>query len=416
MTLTPVVSRWAFDPALLGRRMCFISGPRQVGKTTLVQLFLKRLKQEQNYYNWDTLDVKRRFIENPLFFLENIPEPVPSMAKRKGIKHWVVFDEFHKHPRWKDTLKGLFDEFGSSIRFIVCGSARLDLFRKSGESLLGRYFHFRMFPLGPKDVAEGEKFHVTRSWNPSESIISDQPPKKFKQAVDDLYRLTGFPEPFLTGREDFYRRWRDEHLSILATEEVRDLSKISDLMRLQYLTFLLPEKVGSILSLNNLAQSLSCAHSTVNTWLDALEQVYMIFRLPPYMGKLSRTIRKEKKAYFWDWGVIEDKGKRFENFLAVQLMRTVSAWTEWGWGAFNLFYVRTKDGKETDFLITKDRKPLILVEAKLSGAGLDSSLLFFKERLSVPLAFQVIWDEDYLRQLRPGLFVIDIFRLLKLLV
>lgn len=142
--------------------------------------------------------------------MENIPEPIPSRdraGKSTEIKYWVVFDEFQKYPCWKETLKGLFDEFGSSIRFVVCG---------------------RLF-----------------SFNP--------PSKEFKEAVYDLYRLTGFPEPFLTGREDFYRRWRDEHLSILATEEVRDLSKISDFVRLQNLTFLLPEKVGSTLSVNNLA-------------------------------------------------------------------------------------------------------------------------------------------------------------------
>jgi predicted AAA+ superfamily ATPase len=273
-----------------------------------------------------------------------------------------------------------------------------------------------MFPLGPKDIAEGESYQVSQAWSPLKPLTFDQPSKKFREAVQDLYRLTGFPEPFLTGSEDFYRRWRDEHLSLLATEEVRDLSKIWDLTRLQNLALLLPEKVGSILSLNNLAQSLSCAHSTVSTWLDALEQVYMIFRISPYIGRLSRAIRKEKKAYFWDWGVLEDRGKRFENFLAVQLMRTVSAWTELGWGSFSLSYVRTKDGRETDFLIIKDRKPFILVEAKWSETSPDHSLLYFKERLSTPLAFQVVWEKDFIRQMNPGLFVIDLYRFLNLLI
>jgi predicted AAA+ superfamily ATPase len=263
---------------------------------------------------------------------------------------------------------------------------------------------------------EGWKFNPSSSWNPVEPPSFPRAAREFKDALRTLYHLTGFPEPFLAGKKDFYRRWRDEHLSLLATEEIRDLSKISDLVRLQTLTFLLPERVGSPLSMNNLAQLLSCAHVTISTWLDALEQVYMIFKVPPFTGKLSRAIRKEKKVYFWDWGVIEDEGKRLENFLAVQLSRAISAWKEWGWGTFGLYFVRTKDGRETDFLITRDQKPLILVEAKLSGTTPDDSLKFFKERLSVPLAFQVIWAEDSLRQVSPGLFVIDIFRFLNLLI
>jgi len=166
-----------------------------------------------------------------------------------------------------------------------------------------------MFPLGPRDVVEGEKFKPTASWNPLEPPSFSKPAQEFKDALRNLYHLTGFPEPFLAGRKDFYRRWRDEHLSLLATGEIRDLSKISDLVRLQTLAFLLPERVGSILSINNLAQSLSCAHVTVSNRLEALERVHMIFKVPPYTGKLSRAIRKQKKVYFWDWGVIEDEGK-----------------------------------------------------------------------------------------------------------
>ena len=178
-----------------------------------------------------------------------------------------------------------------------------------GESLLGRYFLFKMFPLGPRDVVEGGKFKPTASWNPLEQPSFSKPAQEFKDALRNLYHLTGFPEPFLAGRKYFYRRWRNAHLS-----------------------------------------------------------------------------------------------------------RAISAWKEWGWGTFGLSFVRTKDGRETDFLITRDQKALILVEAKPSGTNPDDSLRFFKEKLSVPLAFQVIWSEDLLRQVRPGLFVIDIYRFLNLLM
>ena len=396
--------------------MSFIAGPRQVGKTTLAQIHLKQVRQEKNYYNWDTITVRKRFARNSLFFLENIPQPPPPAGPAGKPGYWVVFDEFHKHPKWKELLKGYFDEFGHFIRFVVCGSARLDMFRRSGESLLGRYFPFKMLPLGPKDLVEGKKFSFRSLWRPDRNPDFTVPSGEFIEAAENLYRLTGFPEPFLAGRKDFYRRWQNEHLSLQTTEEIRDLSRISDIVRLQNMVFLLPERVGSILSLNNLAQTLSCAHGTISTWLDAIEQVYLIFRLPPYIKKLSRLIRKEKKAYFWDWGMLDEGGKLFENFLAVQLMRTVSAWSELGWGKFNLYFVRTKDGREADFLVTMDEKPLILVEAKISETAVDPSLVYFKERLETPYAFQVVHTRDLLRQAAPGVFVIDVFRFLMLLV
>jgi uncharacterized protein len=416
MKISPVIAHWAFDPEFLGRRMSFLTGPRQIGKTTLALRMLERLGQEKNYFNWDTVTVKRRYAQNPVFFLENIPEP-PPVSKRKNMPEYIiVFDEFHKNLKWKQLLKGYYDEFGSFVRFVVCGSARLDVFRKSGESLLGRYFITKMHPLGPKDIVNGERFQLSSLWNPEDRLDAASPSGEFRETVEDLFHMTGFPEPFLKGRKDFYRRWRDEHLSLLATEEVRDLSRISNFAGLQTFALLLPERVGSTISINNLAQTLSCAHATVNTWLDAFEQVYMVFRIPPFTENLSRAVRKEKKVYFWDWGVVEDEGKRFENFLAVQLLRTISAWTEWGKGSFGLHFVRTKDGRETDFLITKERKPFILIEAKLSGTAMDRSLLYFRERLSPLLAFQVIWGKDILRQVSPGVFLIDIFRFLSLLV
>ncbi len=414
MKIIPVVKKWALNPEFLAGRMSFISGPRLLGKTTLVTEFLKEIGQEKNYYNWDTLTVKRKFAQNPLFFIENIPEPVPTVTDGFP-KYWVVFDEFHKHPKWKELLKGYYDEFHHFIRFVVCGSASLDTYRKGGESLLGRYFLFRMFPLGPRDITEGDRFEIGNVWNPNEKPEVQEVSSEFEEAVRSLYELTGFPEPFVMGTREFYNRWRDEHITLLTTEEVRDLSKISDIFRLQTLVFMLPERVGSLLSINNLAQDLSVSHRTVSLWLDALEQVYLIFRIPPYSVKLSRAIKKEKKLYFWDWGLLEDAGKRFENFIAVQLMRSVSAWKEWGWGNFSLNYVRTKDGREADFLVVKDGKPLILIETKVSELLVDKNLLYFKERLNVPLAFQVVLKGKVAKQVEPGVFVLDAARFLGLI-
>jgi uncharacterized protein len=407
------IKDWALNPLFLGRRMSFIAGPRQVGKTTLVQGYLQHIKQEHLYYNWDTVTTKRKFSENQLFFLENIPEAVPAPNHSAMPSFWVALDEFHKHPDWKMVLKGYYDEFGHFIRFVICGSARLDYFRRSGESLLGRYFLFKMYPMGPKDVLNAEDFDPHSAWIPGKKIPSAEPDAAFKEAVGQLMSLTGFPEPFFAGSMEFYRRWQDAHISLLTSEEVRDLSKISDIARVQLLSSLLPERVGSPLSVNSLTTSLRCAHATVKNWLEALAQIYLIFFIPPYASSLARSIKKEQKIYFWDWGIHQDGGKRFENFLAVQLMKAVSAWNECGLGKFSLQYVRTKDGRETDFLITNQGKPILLVEAKTSDKHLDKNLVYFKEKTGATLAFQVVMRADGLfSQKAPSVFVIDVNRFL----
>jgi uncharacterized protein len=396
--------------------MSFIAGPRQVGKTTLVQRHLRHIHQEGLYYNWDTVTTKRRFSETRLFFLENIPEPVPAPDHSIMPRFWVTLDEFHKHPDWKEVLKGYYDEFGHFIRFVVCGSARLDFFRRSGESLLGRYFLFRMHPMGPRDVLTTEGFDVRSAWIPGEKIPMVDPDAAFREAACQLLSLTGFPEPFFAGKKEFYRRWQDAHISLLTSEEVRDLSKISDISGIQLLASLLPERVGAPLSINALAMTLKCAHSTVKNWLQALAQVYLIFFVPPYASSLARSIKKGQKVYFWDWGIHRDQGKRLENFLAVQLMKAISAWNECGLGRFSLFYVKTKDGRETDFLVTNEEKPVLLVEAKTSDEHLDKNLVYFKEKTGATLAFQVVMGADgLLKQKAPSVFLIDVHRFLMLL-
>ena len=410
------IKHWALNPAFLGRRMSFIAGPRQVGKTTLVQGYLQDIKQEYLYYNWDAITTKRKYSENQLFFLENIPEAVPAPNHSSIPRFWVALDEFHKHPGWKEMLKGYYDEFGHFIRFVICGSARLDFFRRSGESLLGRYFLFRMYPMGPRDILSSGDFDPHSAWVPGKKIPLDDPDEAFKEAVGQLISLTGFPEPFFAGTMEFYRRWQDAHISLLTSEEVRDLSKITDIARIQLLASLLPERVGSPLSINSLTTSLRCAHATVKNWLEALAQVYLIFFIPPYTSSLARSIRKEQKIYYWDWGIHRDEGKRFENFLAVQLTKAVSAWNECGLGTFSLHYVRTKDGRETDFLITNEGKPVLLVEPKISDAHLDKNLVYFKEKTGAKLSFQVVMKADgLLSQKAPSVFVMDVNRFLSLL-
>ena len=290
----------------------------------------------------------------------------------------------------------------------------LDYFRQSGDSLVGRYFLFKMNPLHPNDLT-GAILDRDSAWHPNSLITFDEPDVSFQGATDHLYNLTGFPEPAFVGTKEFYERWKNNHISLITSEDVRDLSRIENIQKLQTLVFLLPERVGSPLSLNNLKNTLGCAHASVQNWLEVLKKVYLLFDVAPYSAHLARSVRKERKFFFWDWGLLEDMGKRFENFVAVQLKRAVSTWTEWGKGDFRLMYVRTKDGREVDFVITENEKPLLLIECKKSGITLSSNLKYFKDRLKVPLAFQVIETPGHLKQVDQSTFVLGLDRLLKVL-
>jgi len=400
------VLEWALSEEALRGRMAFIAGPRQIGKTTAVERFLSSRGQRQLYYNWDTSTVRRRYAANPLFFVEDLPPEIP--------RPWVVLDEIHKYPKWKNLLKGYYDEWRRKIQFIVTGSARLDLFRRSGDSLVGRYFLYRMLPLGIREVAASSQFPA--EWSPEkelESIPSAAPGAG--AAVEKLVDLTGFPEPFAVGTRQFYNRWRENYISLVLQEDLRDLTKITQIQKLETLLYLLPERVGAPLSLNALRRPLETAYGSVRTWLDALEMVYLVFSVPPWTLRLSRSVLKERKHYFWDWAMAADPGKRFENFIAVQLQRAVAGWNEKGQGPFQLFYLRTKDGLEVDFAVADRGGVRLLVEAKESDVTLSKNLPFFRERTGAKVAVQVVRRKGFCLQKGKGLYVMGADRLLSLL-
>jgi predicted AAA+ superfamily ATPase len=401
------VTEYAFSEHVLQGRMAFLAGPRQIGKTTAAQRFLSQHQQPQTYYNWDTPTVKRRYAQNPLFFVEDLPPERPSS--------WVVLDEIHKVPKWKNLLKGYYDEWHEKVRFIVTGSARLEFFRKSGDSLVGRYFLFRMLPLGIREVASGEMKNCA-IWSPEEDLraIPSVGPQ-VSHAVDALLELTGFPEPFAVGTQSFCTRWREHHCSLILQEDVRDLTRIAHIRKLETLLYLLPERVGAPLSLHSLCQPLEAAHRSVQTWLEALQVVYVVFFIPPWQKRLARSVRKERKCYFWDWGMVEDPGRRFENFLAVQLQRAVASWNERGLGPYALHYLRTRDGQEVDFAVTTRKQVVFLVEAKAQDTSLSKSLPVFQEKVQAKWAFQVIRQPGACTQKGKGLYVIGADRFLSLL-
>ena len=371
-----------------GRQMRFIAGPRQCGKTCLAKNFLARHNLENNYFNWDQRKIKISYRENPLFFLAQISENLTH----KSDKTWICFDEIHKIPAWKNILKDYFDTYEDKMNFIITGSARLNLFRKSGDSLVGRYFLFHLMPFALKELIKSK---VAWHFNNSATIWLKKILNKnnYEQsALEHLLAFSGFPEPLIKGSKAFANKWRFDYIDHVLQEDLRPLTKVAEIENIANLFYLLPERIGSPLSLNSLREDLAVSHATIKNYLQALKLVYMVFTLKPYYKKLNRTLRKEEKVYFYDWTRAKNKGAQFENYIAVELLIIINLWNDAGLGRFELFYIRNKEKQEIDFLIVHNDKPWMLIESKLKKNPIVSHCYTFAKKLGNPPIVQLVLE------------------------
>jgi len=275
------------------------------------------------------------------------------------------------------------------MTLLVTGSARLGLYRKSGDSLVGRYVSFQMFPVGLPEIADEFSFVIDDERPIADGrVFLDKARKakadRYTDALEKLLRFGGFPEPLLRASPRFLNRWQQDYRTLLTREDVRDLSRISDIRGLEHLVTLLPSKVGSLLSVNSLSEDLSYSHRTVAHWIEMLKEIYLVFTIRPWQRNVTRAIKKEPKLYFFDWSSLEDPGARFENMTAVTLLRMAARFTERGLGRFEIYYVRDKEKREVDFLLVKDNVPIALFEAK-TGDDADMAMgRRFAAMLGVP--------------------------------
>lgn len=359
------------------RQMAFLSGPRQVGKTTLANAVLPKAK----YYNYDR--------PKDALLLGAGPDALASDADLSSpaqVKNGIVFDEIHKFPGWKRFLKGFFDVYGEELHVAVTGSARLNVYKRGGDSLMGRYFPYRIHPFSVGELAGGaislDELHRT-------------PKVVDRQIVDGLLRFGGFPEPFLAGSDRFYNRWKNTRHELVFHEDLRDLSRVQDIRGVRALADLLAARVTGGINFSGLATDLQITPDTVKSWIELLESVYEVYMIRPWSRNVANTIRKQPKAYFWDWSVVGAGGMRNENFIASHLLKSVQWWTDSGLGEFGLYYVRDKQQREVDFLISKDGEPYMLVECKtLADEPLSSALQHFNEILKPRYAVQVAVEGD----------------------
>jgi uncharacterized protein len=338
----------------LDKKIVLITGARQCGKTTLA----KQLFDQYDYFNYDSAE-------------DRLALQRKSWDRKKPL---IIFDELHKMKHWKRWLKGLFDTEGIPPELLVTGSAKLNTYKKVGDSLAGRYFQYRLHPLDLK-----EAYHF---WKQDGEDIFDR-----------LYHCSGFPEPFLHDNEQYYKRWRRSHLDIILRQDLIDLHAVHDIKAIETLVLLLKTRVGSGVSYANLARELERDANTIKRWLLLLENLYIIFRITPYYKKIARSLLKEPKFYFYDIAQVEgDKGARLENLLACALLKELNFIEDTTGESTRLHYLRTKDGKEIDFLITIANKPTHMIEAKWSDAAPASAFSHFKSFLPSIQQIQLVKD------------------------
>jgi predicted AAA+ superfamily ATPase len=317
----------------LNKKILLLTGPRQCGKTTLSKMLIPDFQ----YINYD-------LAEHRLLLMEK------GWDREKAL---IIFDELHKMNNWKSWLKGIYDVEGIPPALLVTGSARLAAFRKTGDSLAGRHFQFRLHPI---DFKEAVAYTELDS----------------KEIFNRLMAVGGFPEPFLNGTTRYYNRWKRSHIDLILREDLITLSAVRDIQSIETLIELLRSRVGSLVSSNSLARDLQKSPNTIQSWLKLLEDLYVIFRVTPYHKNIARGILKEPKFYFYDNGmVIGDDGIKLENLVACALLKELHRCQDVEGENLDLHFIRNKEGQEIDFLITCDREPQQLIEVKWSDDSLS---------------------------------------------
>ncbi|MEW6744990.1 MAG: ATP-binding protein [Planctomycetota bacterium] len=362
----------------LASKMVFLAGPRQVGKTTLARQILAT-SAAGVYLNWDNRDDRREI----------------RAARWPGGEALVVLDELHKWRSWKGWVKGEFDKHHERLRFLVTGSARLDLYRRGGDSLQGRYHHYRLHPF---TLSELQARAAPEAFSPGGEL--DVPSRAPRETLASLMKFGGFPEPILAQSERTLRRWQKERLERFFREDIRDLESVRDLSSLQILADLLPERVGSPLSLNALREDLEVSHRALTLWMEILERLYYVFRLRPHVSTKVRGLHKMPKLYLWDWSLVSEPGPRLENLVASHLLKLVHYLQDHEGYPVELRYLRDRKGQETDFLVVVGQRPWLAVEVKLAATHIDPALVYFRERLKIPWAYQVVLEgeRDFVQQ------------------
>ncbi len=351
----------------LKEKMVFLGGPRQVGKTTICRNFVATHYKNPAYFNWDNR-TDRKSIMSSIW---------------PGDAELIIFDEIHKYRQWKGLIKGEYDKLKDIYKFLVTGSAGLDLYRRGGDSLQGRYHYYRLHPFTLAEI-----HGTTSSINIGKELPIGQ--ISHKDTLESLRSFGGFPEPFIKQSKRHLRRWYNEKIERMFREDILDIKAIRDISNMKLMSDILPSRVGSLLSLNSIREDLEVSFRAVSNWMDILEAFYYHFRIYPFTAKKIRSLKKEPKLYLWDWSEVDDEAASFENLIASHLLKFVHFITDYEGYKAELHFLRDVDKREVDFLVIIDGKPWFAVEVTLNDTSPSPHLFYFRERLSIPYVYQVI--------------------------
>lgn len=329
----------------LKEKILIIAGPRQSGKTMLS----KMLSPRHDYLNYYDSENRLRI----------------NKKQWDRSQSYIVFDELHIKKRWKHWLKALFEKEGLSPGIVVTGSAKLEALRKTGDSLAGCFFSYRLHPFDLKEICQ---YHKVGQANKEDLL-------------DRLLKFGGFPEPYLKANAIFYNRWQRSHTEAIIREDITELTTLKNSVDLQMLLELLKERVGSCISYESLSRDLERDAKTIKHWLTILENFYIIFKLLPYQKKINKSLKKQPKYYFYDTGLIKDQGAAYENLVACSLLKENHFCEDCYGQRRGLYYLRNKEKREIDFLVTQDNKPISMIEAKWADEDLSPHFKVFAKQL-----------------------------------
>jgi len=360
----------------LEKKMVLIVGPRQAGKTWLSKSIAQEFKNVV-YLNYDQV-LDREILKAQSWL------PTTEL---------LILDELHKMPDWKNFIKGVFDTKPENMKILVTGSARLDIYDQLGDSLAGRYFRHRLFPISLAELMQLD-----------ESVD-----------IEKLINRSGFPEPYLSENDTDVERWRLQYINSVLSTDVFEIDKVYNVKAMQLVFDMLRTKVGSSISYQSLAQDIAVSPTTIKKYIQILEALFIIFRVTPYSKNIARSILKEPKIYFFDTGLVQgDDGAKLENLVATSLLKHSCAMADYNAKEYTLHYLRTKDGKEVDFALVLQNKVESIIEVKLNDKNVSKSLAYFHEKYKYP-AIQLVkflrneYMQDQIKVLNAEKFLSSLF-------
>jgi uncharacterized protein len=347
------------------RQTVFVSGPRQVGKTTPCRALASVA------LDWRDLRDRRVILSGPAAVVEQLG--LVNLRDRDAV---VLFDNLRAYNKWPAFLRGIRARCGPRLRILVTG---LDSARATNTT--ANFSHLRLHPWS---VGEWLRAGLVSSTVAPPAAICDED-------WNVLVEHGGFPEPFLKRDSRFTRRWQSQRAEELLSVELRTLTAVHDPQVFEALALLLAEQSAAHVFYSHLSREVSVTVDTVRRWVDLLTRAQYGFLVRPWFRGVPKALRKEPKWFLRDWSAIGSSSARRLTFIACHLLKAVEGWTDLGFGRFELCYVRDKSKREADFLVVRDGKPWFLV-----GVGDEprvmSVLQHFQECTRAAHAFQVVFD------------------------